>query len=117
MVLRTYRVSLTGHITVDDTTVRSALLGVQWYAQPGDPPVTDEERFEVDQAFLGFTETLSPEQRLLAYLANVPLHELRPALVGGIGERLPGARVAVDRVTVVEEARGRRRGSAVDAGP
>jgi hypothetical protein len=104
MTERTYEVSLTGTITVDDTTVRSGLLGVHWYPEPGQPEMTEEERLELDEQFLSYTATLPPDRLLQSYLANVPLLEARAQLERWLEARLPGSRVEVGSAWVDEVA-------------
>ena len=103
MALRTYAFSFTGHITVDDTTLMTALLGFEIEPAPGIPELTEEEMLEVGQEFLAFTESLDPARRMQAYLVNGPLLRFDERLVRRLTDELPGSRTVVDGVTVTEE--------------
>ena len=104
MTVRSYRFSFRGSITVDDTTLKTAILAFEAEPLPGLPDFTDEEKFQINESLLNFTESLPPERRMQAFLVNGPLLRLDEKLEGDLLASLPGAGVHLDGVTVAIEA-------------
>jgi hypothetical protein len=102
MTLRKFRLECTGHVTVDDTTLRAALLGLGFVPEPGVPDLTDAERLALDQQILDLTGRLEPARQLELYLASGPLEGFEDGLVAVLTKQLAGSRVAVGPVAVTE---------------
>jgi hypothetical protein len=104
MTVRSYRFSFGGSITVDDTTLKAAMLAFEAEPVPGVPDFTEEEKFEITQGLLNFMEGLPPERRMQAFLVNGPLLDLDEKLEKDLRASLPGVVVDLDGVTVAIEA-------------
>ncbi len=100
MTQRRYRFVLAGEILVDDTTVKTALLGFQPEPVRRAPELTVEERLAISQELLSYLETLDPATRLRAYLAGGPLDHER--FRRQVGVDMPRAELELEPVTVVE---------------
>ena len=102
MAVRSYRFSFGGSITVDDTTLKAAMLTFEVEVLPGVPDLTDEENLEIAQSLLNLMETL-PKQRMEAFLVNGPLLHLDKKVTKHLRSSLPGVAVHLDGVTVAIE--------------
>lgn len=49
MPIREYRFTITGTLTVDDTTLQAALLGFEHVAPPGQPDISDDDQLRRQQ--------------------------------------------------------------------
>jgi len=101
MTPRTYRCALTATITVDDETLKSALLGFGLREGLDGPPVDDPDVvFDAQQQMLSAVEHLPAEQLLQMFLVNgyvVPANlAIRNHIMGG----LPGSTVEMTGVDV-----------------
>lgn len=101
MTTRIYTFAITGRISVSDTDLKAALLGMEFVPDPAaDVDVTDELRLAIHESVLGITEDLSPEDRLRVFLSAGPLARARRDVVESIQRRLPTAEVEAQGLDV-----------------
>lgn len=101
MTRRTYRIALTGSITVDDETVKSAVVGMGAGDLDGIPP-TEEELFEHGAGQVAIAGALSPEQLLQIFLVTGYFETCREAVVATLTRDFQGADVTVGGIDVNE---------------
>lgn len=106
MTMRTYTLTLTGRIAVDDATLQASMLGMEFQPAPGVEPLSEAEWAVVQQQVLGIAGELSPADRMRVYLTAGPLDAVRTRLAGLVERTLPGASVEVVLTAVQVEPDG-----------
>lgn len=97
---RTYRFALSGYITVDEETVKRALIGMGIRQWPGDPLVTDEQQFDAKFQMAQSVDTLPLPQLLQSYLVNGYLAPYHQVLRNSVQEDMPDADVTFTGIDV-----------------
>lgn len=103
MTRRTFQCSWQATITVDDDTVKSALLGFR-LADGIDGPVIDDDdaTFEMQQGMLGWAAEASPDKVLQGFLVNGYLVRAAPVVKNLIERDLAGAEAQIGDIKVIE---------------
>lgn len=100
MTTRTYQLQLHATITVDDDTVKAAMIGTGLQGQPGDPEVTADEVFSFQEQMLALVERWTPTTRMQIFLVNRFVQGAAPVIVKALELSLPGSEVAVGDLLV-----------------
>lgn len=101
MSTRTFHCALTATITVEDETVKSAMLGSGLRDGLSGEPVTDEDTvFTAQQQMLGLVGSMPPDQLLQMLLVNGYFVPLAGPVKQLLEERLPGAEVTLTGIEV-----------------
>lgn len=100
MTSRTYRFALSGYITVDDETLKRALIGMGIRQFPGDPVVSDDDQFNAKFQMSQEVDARPLQQLLQSYLVNGFLAPYDQVLINSLIEDMPSAVVKFNGIDV-----------------
>lgn len=102
MPFRTYRFTITGELTVDDTALKTVMLSFEQRDAEGSPPLSAEDNLQRQTEFI----QKPPVDQMRAYLHARHFRALAPAIAAQLDRDMPGIGYDLKRVDVEEIAIG-----------
>lgn len=102
MPFRTYRFTITGELTIDDTALKTVMLSFEQRDTESSPPLDEEENLHRQAKFI----QKPPVDQMRAYLQARHFRVLAPVIVAQLDKDMPGIGYQLDQVNVEEIAIG-----------